>query len=191
MEYSKKKLILAAVLIAFGVGGRLLRITFLPELYNVEPFTTASLLAGALLGGGYALSVPLIMVAISDMVIGNTPIMFFTWSAWAIIGIMGLVLKKRKSPTSKFALQLTGMGIASSLFFYLWTNFGVWLIDGIYPPTFAGLIQSYIMGLPFLKNQFLGNLVIVPVVALISIAVWQGIKLYKKRVSTETLSSVN
>lgn len=173
MKNYKIRFLIAVVLITIGVIGRFIRINYLPELYNVEPFTVMSLLAGSLLGGGYALSVPLSMIAISDMVIGNTSIMFFTWSAWAIIGLGGTILRKRKAPTFKFSLQLTGMGVVSSLFFFLWTNFGVWLIDGMYPHTLAGLMQSYIMGLPFLRNNLFGNLTIVPVVSLAAIFVWQ------------------
>lgn len=180
MKNHKTRFLIAVVLVTIAVVGRFARINYLPELYNVEPFTVMSLLAGSLLGGGYALSVPLSMIAISDMVIGNTSIMFFTWSAWAIIGLGGTILRKRKTPTFKFSLQLTGMGVVSSLFFYLWTNFGVWLIDGMYPHTWAGLIQSYIMGLPFLRNNLFGNLTIVPVVSLAAVFVWQ-ISLAHKR----------
>lgn len=181
MKNHKTRFLIAVALIMVGVIGRFIRINYLPELYNVEPFTVMSLLAGSILGGGYALSVPLSMIAISDMVIGNTSIMFFTWSAWAIIGLGGTILRKRKTPTFKFSLQLTGMGVVSSLFFYLWTNFGVWLIDGMYPHTWAGLMQSYIMGLPFLRNNLFGNLTIVPVVSLAAIFVWQISLAYKRK----------
>lgn len=185
MKNLKIRFILAVLLVALGVGGRLIRIYYFPGLYNVEPFTAMSLLAGVMLGGGYALTVPLSMVAITDMVIGNQPIMIFTWSAWAVIGILGMVLRKRKSPTVRFSLELTGMGIVASLFFYVWTNFGVWLIDGIYPHTLAGLMQSYIMGLPFLKNQIYGNLVIVPVVSLAAILAWKTVLYYNQKKSRE------
>lgn len=181
MKNQKTRFLIAIILITIGIVGRLARINYLPELYNVEPFTVMSLLAGSMLAGGYALTVPLSMIAISDMVIGNTPIMFFTWSAWAIIGLGGTILRKRKAPTLKFSLQLTGMGVVSSLFFFLWTNFGVWLIDGMYPHTFAGLMQSYIMGLPFLRNNLFGNLIIVPVVSLAAILIWQVFLVYKTR----------
>lgn len=181
MKNYRLKIIIAIALIAFGVIGRLVRISFFPELYNVEPITAASLLAGALLGGGYALIVPLSIVAVSDMVIGNTPIMMFTWSAWAVTGLMGLILRKRKTPTALFALKLTGMGMASSVFFFLWTNFGVWLMDGIYSPTIDGLMRSYYMGLPFFRNNVFSNLIIVPLASLAAIMVWQTVVMYKKK----------
>ena len=59
------------------------------------------------------------------------------------------------------------MGILSVIFFYLFSNFGWWLTFEMYPMTIQGLIQCYIAGLPFLKNQLLSSLLFVPTFALI------------------------
>ena len=40
--------------------------------------------------------------------------------------------------------------------FFLISNFGVWL-EGFYPQTFAGLIECYVAGLPFLGYSLLGD----------------------------------
>ncbi len=45
-----------------------------------------------------------------------------------------------------------------SFSFYLITNFGVWLMGNYYPKNAAGLLESYIAGLPFLQNAILGDL---------------------------------
>lgn len=57
------------------------------------------------------------------------------------------------------------MGILASLWFYLWTNFGVWLLDnwGMYPRTIMGLIDAYLLALPFLRYNLISNLIFVPV----------------------------
>ncbi len=55
--------------------------------------------------------------------------------------------------------------IISSVFFFLYTNFGWWLMTNMYPHTWDGLIQCYIMGLPFFKNNLIGNLIFVPMVS--------------------------
>ena len=104
-------------------------------------------------------------MVISDFVIGNTNIFIFTWSAYMGIGLMGLIGQIGKRKTKQKILGATGLGIAASLFFYAWTNFGVWAMDswGMYPKTLSGLIQCYMMGLPFLKLNLLGNLFFVPV----------------------------
>lgn len=176
---NKLRILGAALLIIFGIFARLFRIHFLPDLYNVEPITTASLLAGAFLGGGYALFVPLAIIAVTDMAIGNTSILYFTWSAWAVIGLFGLILRKSKKDNFSFGFKMTGMGIGASLFFYLWTNFGVWAIGSWYPHTWQGLILCYIMGLPFLKLNLLGNLMIVPVVSFSVIMILRVYKVFK------------
>jgi hypothetical protein len=77
-----------------------------------------------------------------------------------------LLLRREKKSTARFTVQMTGMGVGATMFFFFWTNAGVWLLgDGIwYPHTPAGLLQSYINGLPFLRPQLLGNLITVPVV---------------------------
>lgn len=161
----KKKFAIALFLIAFGALGRIFRIHFLPDLYNVEPITLTTLLSGAFLGGGYSIVVPLTIIALTDLYIGNSPILFFTWSAWAIIGLFSLALRKTKKEKLSFGFKITGMGVISSLFFFFWTNFGVWLISDWYPHTWHGLIFCYIMGLPFLKMNLLGNLVQIPAIA--------------------------
>ena len=157
----QRKIIYAILLVTFGVATRLL----LKGLPNVEMITVTALLAGSMLGGFYAVAVGLSAMAISDMIIGNDSILVFTWSAFAVIGLLGLILYKKKKMNFKYVLQMTGLGMMASVFFYLFTNFGVWLMwPSMYSQTWQGLIQCYVMGLPFLKYNFLGNLVIVPVV---------------------------
>jgi hypothetical protein len=182
LQKNKFKILGAAVLILFGIFGRFFRIYFLPDLYNVEPITFATLLAGALLGGGWGLFVPLSIVAITDIFLGNSPILYFTWSAWATIGLSGLILRKSKKEKFSFGFKMTALGIGASLFFYLWTNFGVWLLGDLYPKTFEGLVLCYIMGLPFLKLNLLGNLVIISVGSfwlVIILRVYQVLKVHK------------
>jgi CHASE2 domain-containing sensor protein len=48
--------------------------------------------------------------------------------------------------------------MASSILFFLVTNFAVWAASSWYPPTPEGLIASYVAGLPFLRNMFIGDL---------------------------------
>ncbi|MBU0613082.1 hypothetical protein KKB10_03625 [Patescibacteria group bacterium] len=174
-KISWKKLSFAILLVTFGTLGRYLLLDF----PNIETMTTTALLAGAMLGGGYALAIPLLSVAVFDIFYGNSSILLFTWSAWAIIGLIGLVLKGRKMKTLKFTASMTGLGMASSLLFYFWTNFGVWLVGSFYPRTVEGLISSYIAGIPFLKMQLIGNLIVVPIATVTLSFVWKGINSFQ------------
>lgn len=129
---------------------------------NLEIVTASALVAAAFLGWRMALVVPIGIMAISDVIIGNTSILFFTWSAFAVIGLAGLALRRLKARPVRMVLGALGVGVAASLWFFAYTNFGVWLLSGGYPHTFAGLMQCYAMGLPFYRTMLLGNLVLVP-----------------------------
>ncbi|MBI2036168.1 hypothetical protein HYT17_00830, partial [Candidatus Microgenomates bacterium] len=50
-----------------------------------------------------------------------------------------------------------GAALFSSLLFFLITNFGVWLIGGLYPKTFTGLVNAYFYAIPFFRNTLMGD----------------------------------
>ena len=153
-----KKIFFATILIGLAIAFR----TIIHVAPNVEYVTAASLLAGVYLGKKYAVLIPFIIMVLSDTLIGNTNIFIFTWSAYVSIGLIGQMGLMGKN---KIILRATGTGILAGLFFFAWTNFGVWALDswGMYPRTIGGLMQAYVMGLPFLKMTLLGNLLFVPV----------------------------
>ncbi len=152
-----KKILAAALLITLGVAGR--TVFDLPP--NVELVTLSCFLASVYLGGAFSVLVPLAIMVVSDTAIGNTQIFIFTWSAYIVVGLSALILRRYKKNDVNFVSASTLFTIPTSLFFYLWTNFGVWY-QGWYPPTPVGLIESYVMGLPFLKFNLVGNLIFVP-----------------------------
>ncbi len=152
-----KKVFAAVGLVTLGILGR--TVFDLPP--NVELVTLSCLLASVYLGEAFAVLVPLAIMVFSDMTIGNNQIFIFTWSAYVVIGLSALILRRFKNHDLNLVSTATLFSIPSSLFFYLWTNFGVWY-QGWYPPTLSGLIESYVMGLPFLKFNLIGNLIFAP-----------------------------
>lgn len=142
---------------------------------NVELITLVTFIAGFYLGKKFSLMIPLLVLAISDIFLGNTNIMLFTWSAYLLIGIISQIGQIRviRQSSIRRIFMATGGGVVASLWFYLWTNFGVWFLDswGMYPGTFTGLINCYLNGLPFLKNQLLGNLIFIPA-GFLAIELW-------------------
>lgn len=116
---------------------------------NVELVTVSSVLASMYLGRKWGMVLAVAALAISDLVIGNTMITVFTWSAFAMIGWGGFWLSSFKG--KKQVAVAGGYGLVSAGWFYFWTNFGVWLITSMYEKSFLGLIKSYEMGLPFLR----------------------------------------
>ncbi|MFE9233655.1 DUF6580 family putative transport protein [Cellulosimicrobium funkei] len=155
---------LVVTLAALAVVWRLVRAD-LGAPPNLELVTAATFAATILLRSRWAFVVPLAVTVVSDVVLGNTAIALFTWSAWLVVGLGSLLAR---STTGWRRVGAGGaFGVAGSLWFFAWTNFGVWLQGrGVWYPAGAdGLVASYVAGLPFLRTMLLGNLVLVPLVA--------------------------
>jgi hypothetical protein len=118
----------------------------MPHADNFTPVAAIALFAGAYLKRRHAVIVPLVLMAVSDIFIGMHNVLIFTWGSFILASLLGLFIRKNKS-----FLRITGMSLLSSLVFFIVTNFGVWVM-GWYPPTLAGLVNCYIMGLPFLRD---------------------------------------
>ncbi len=155
-----KKMIIAASLVLLGVITR----TVWHLGPNVELVTAATLLAASYLGRKWALFVPISIMFVSDLIIGNTNIFLFTWSAYLVIGYLSYLSHLGKLTGLVKIFMATGLGMIASLWFYLWTNFGVWLLDsfGMYPKSIYGLVDCYLLALPFFKYNLIGNLLFVP-----------------------------
>jgi hypothetical protein len=163
MKIRKNDLIYIAALIVLAIGLRILKIA-----PNVELVTGASLAAGFFLKNTkISFAVPFLIMMISDLIIGNTRIFLFTWSAFFVMPFFSSFISKKfreKKSITQILFVSQGMGIISTLLFFLWTNFGVVMIADSYSKDISGVLQSYINGLPFLANQLAGNLILVPVI---------------------------
>lgn len=128
---------------------------------NFELVTLAMVLSAFYLNRSNAFVLTFFLMLISDLLIGNSNIFIFTWSGFLLPILIISIFKKLKM-NNIFSGTLAG--ISSNLFFFVWTNFGVWALDswGMYPKTLAGLLNSYINGLPFLKYQLVSTLLFVP-----------------------------
>ena len=142
-------LINPALIIGLAVAARLL-----PHLPNFAPIAAMALFGGAYLNRKYAIVIPLVAMFLSDIFIGfySPVVMTSVYGSFVLVGLLGMWLRKRKSPSSVLAAA-----IGSSILFFLITNFAVWAA-GAYARDLSGLVQSYIMGLPFLKNTLAGDL---------------------------------
>jgi len=131
--------------------GILLRST--PHSPNFTPVAAIALFAGAYLNKKYALIIPLLLMALSDLFLGMHDVVLFTWGSFALITVLGFLQQKKTT-----AVRTISLSILSSLLFFAVTNFGVWIL-GWYPHTTSGLIQCYVMALPFLRDFTLSTLI--------------------------------
>jgi len=145
-----KKYLPAFVLITLGIAAR-----FLPHPANFAPIGAIAIFSGLYLPRKWAIVLPLAAMFFSDLFIGfyNLPIMFSVYGSLAMMGVIGLWIRKNK----KLSTVLGGT-ILGSVIFYLLTNGAVWAFGSLYPPTAAGLLQSYYMAIPFFRNSLLGDL---------------------------------
>lgn len=142
------------LIVALGVLGRLF-----PHVPNVTPLTSLSIFIGVNLSCLAAFLAMFFTLFISDVLLvvvyGYPLIGYFTLFTYT--GFLGIAfLSSQFQYTSKnFPLYILG----GSVGFWVWTNLGVWLADGLYPKTFEGLTNCYYNALPFLRNALVGDLV--------------------------------
>lgn len=128
---------------------------FFPHAPNFTAIGAMALFGGTYLSKKTALILPILAMAISDAFLGfyDLRIMAFVYGSFLICVFMGFFLKKNK----KFYSILTASFLSAFIFFIL-TNFAVFIFTPWYEKTLSGLIQCYIMALPFLKNNLLGDI---------------------------------
>lgn len=183
-------LVLASILILLGITTR----TVFHIKPNLEFVTACSLAAGFFFRKNtYAVLIPVFIMFGSDLIIGNTNIYIFTWTGFLVSFLVGVAMKSgRFKNFTNSVLKFTGFSqlaaIVSTLLFFLWTNFGVVVTTNMYSKDFSGLIQSYINGLPFLKIQLAGNLLIVPAIFLLSYLVINSKKLDVRRLTINEMT---
>ena len=125
-----------------------------------HPFNFTAVGAMALFSGAnfkdkrFAFLLPLIAMFITDLILGFHFSILPVYGCFAFAVWMGLQIKKKQN-----ILSIASASLISSTVFFLITNLPLWYVDmGLYPMTFNGTLESYIMAIPFFKNQILGDL---------------------------------
>lgn len=146
-------------LVALGVASR----TIFHLGPNFELVTAILVLSATRLSRPANILVPVLVIGISDVLIGNTTIILFTWSGFlATWGISFLGKSKLTDKLGSNLVKVAGMGILGVLFFYFWTNFGVVVTTNMYSHNLAGYGESLVMALPFLRNQLVSAILMTP-----------------------------
>lgn len=155
----KKNLIILVVLVTLGVLTR----TVFHINHNIEFITAFTLVTAYFISQKrYSIFVALGILFISDLIIGNSNIFLFTWSGFLFTAIIGFAIR-HFNIKNRWVASIGG-GVISTFVFFFWTNFGVVLLSNMYTKDLIGLMQSYFNALPFLYNQLIGNIIIVPLV---------------------------
>ena len=137
----------------------LLALRLLPFEFNFTPLAAALLFFGAR-ADRKRMGIPLLALAVTDAALNRfvygypfTADLPVTWAWYAGIILIGGWLKENERP-----LRVAGAALATSVTFFLVSNFAVWALWNLYPKNAAGLLQSYLMGLPFFRQTVASDL---------------------------------
>ena len=142
------------IILAAIVAAAALRLV--PHPPNFTPIGAMALFSGAMLGrrGILAFAAPLGALLLSDLVLGLFyPGMAFVYSGVALVVLIGWLVAAKRS-----ILAVGVAALASSIAFFVLTNFGMWLFSGLYPLTASGLAACYVAAIPFFQNSLAGDL---------------------------------
>ena len=143
--------LIASLLIVVAAVSRIV-----PHPWNFTPVIAMALFAGARLERtSWAVAGMFLVLALGDLAIGAFPYAGLPWvyGTLLVVTLIGRRLAKEKGLIIPLAYT-----IGTGALFYAVTNLGVWLQGGLYSRTFDGLFTCYVAGLPFYRNQLVGDL---------------------------------
>ena len=132
----------------------------IPHPSNVSPIAAMALFGGAYFASKrVAVAIPLAAMLLSDLILGFSvfgrdvfSLMPFVYGCFVVTTCLGMW-------THHVPLRVAVATLASSVLFFIVTNFGSWLVFPLYPATWDGLVECYINGLPFFRNTLMGDAV--------------------------------
>lgn len=142
-------------IIAFGVLFLMVILSrWVSHLWNFTLVGGAFLFAGSYFKDKkIALALMLSSMLVSDYVIGFHNQMMSVYLSYALVILIGTLLTQAAN-----RFKILGFSFIGSLVFFIITNFSVWYEGQMYPMTLSGLIDCYVMGLPFYRNQLISDL---------------------------------
>jgi hypothetical protein len=152
---------LAYLFVIFAVAARM---PFVPHPWNFTPVAAALLYFGAR-ASKRQLWVPFALLAASDLILNKfvyaypfTADQLVVWAWYAAILWLGTGLRGNGLRENSNWLRIGGAALASSVSFFVVSNFGVWAWGTMYPRTASGLMTCYVAALPFFRSTVTGDM---------------------------------
>jgi hypothetical protein len=137
-------------MVVLGVCARLV-----PHPWNFTPLMAIGLFAGSQARkASTGVLATLFALILSDAVLGFYAGFWYVYAAALIPVLLGRLIRNRSG-----AGAIAATALASSLSFFLITNFMVWATSQLYPHSIGGLSACFLAGIPFYQNQVLGDAV--------------------------------
>ncbi len=145
---------------------------FIPHAMGFTPVTASLLFFGAR-GPRRQLWFPLALLMASDIFLTKVIYAyqfswdhFVTWAWYAAVLALGTRLRENSKP-----VWILASALASSVSFFLISNFAVWAAFDMYPKNFAGLMTCYTMAIPFFRRGLAGDLLFTAVMFATPVAI--------------------
>ena len=133
----------------------------IPHPWNFTPIIAVAMMSGYLFKNIYlSFSILLISMLIADIFIGFYENIIFVYISLLLISFIFYKIGNKINLKNLFVYSFAG-----SLIFFIVSNFGVWVLgspglnDIAYEKSLSGLIQCYVLAIPFFGNTFLSTLI--------------------------------
>ena len=133
----------------------------IPHPPNFTPIIAVALISGYFFKNiNLSLLILLVAMLLSDLFIGFYENMIFVYASLLLITFVFHKISKKINFKNLFIYCFAG-----SLIFFIFSNFGVWalgspgVLDVAYERNISGLVECYILAIPFFGNTFLSTLI--------------------------------
>ena len=138
-----------------------------PHPSNFTAIGALAIFAAAIIPNKFLSSLlPLAAMWLSDLAMNNLVYReyypSFVWFSpgffWIYAGVFAHNISAWFTIKKVNITSVSGTSVLGATFFFILSNFGVWLGSGRYPTTSEGLLRCYVAALPFFGNMLVSNL---------------------------------
>jgi hypothetical protein len=147
---------------------------FLPHaISNVTPIAGMALFGAAFFKRSWVgLALPFATLWITDLILNNTilrhfyPETGFIWftSLWVALGFLAIWAVGKLNLKSITPLRLVCSSVMGSVAFFLISNLSTFFETNLYTKDIQGLMTCYAAGIPFFRNEVLGDIVFTSII---------------------------
>jgi hypothetical protein len=135
----------------------------IPHPWNFTPVIAVAIMSGYFFKNVYlSFSILLISMLVADAFLGFYENMIFVYASLLLIAFIFYKISEKINFKNLFIYSFSG-----SVIFFVISNFGVWALQspGLnnlpYELSLSGLVECYILAIPFFPNTFLSTLIFV------------------------------
>jgi len=147
LEISKKEIFPISLILILAIS------RLIPHPPNFTPIIAVAIMSSCFFKNiNLSIIILVISMLLSDLFIGFYYNIFFVYFSLILITIIFFKINKKINYKTLLIFSFFG-----SLIFYIISNFGVWMLGNLYEKNVSGLINCYVLAIPFFKNTFLST----------------------------------